>query len=394
MALPLHYHWRNLFVRRTSTLLTVLVVAAVVGTLTWILAFSTALRESLSIASDQRKLIVIRRGSESETNSAIRTDEFNRLHQLSGVARDERGEPLISPELMVQISLPRARDGGRTKANVAVRGVTQTAFQVHRVVRPDGMLFSTGEPEVIVGRRVAEQFLGLQVGQTIHLGSGTKRAYRVVGTFSAGGGPLESEVWGYLGSLQNAYNRPGVYSSAALRLAEGADAAALAEQIRQPPIELEAETEAAYWARQSSNLDVYRVIAASLVAVIGVAAGFAITNTLFSMVAGRSREIAMLRTIGFSRGSILAGFVIESVMLSLIGGVLGCAGCAAWLALVGSTKDMFGARTFTTLAFQVRLTPLIVLAALLLVMLIGAAGAIAPAIRASRTRVIDALREA
>lgn len=393
MALPLNYHWRNLFVRRTTTLLTVLVVAAVVGALTWILAFSAALSDSLSIASDPKKLIVIRRGSESETNSAIRTEEFNRLYQLPGLAR-VGDQPAVSPELMVQVSLPRTRDGGKTKANVAVRGVTPLAFAVHSVVHLDGPLFSTGEPEVIVGRRAAQQFLGLAVGQTIRLGSGTKRDFRVVGTFTAQGGPLESEIWGYLASLQNAYNRPGVYSSAALRLDDHADPQPLLKQIRQPPIELDAETEAGYWERQASNMNVYRIIAASLVAVIGLAAGFAITNTLYAMVAARSREIAMLRTIGFSRRAILSGFVVESVMLSLIGGLLGCAGCAAWLALVGSTKDMFGARTFTSLAFQIRLTPLIVATALTLVILIGALGAIAPAVRASRTQVIDALREA
>lgn len=395
MALPLNYHWRSLFVRRTTTFLTILVVATVVGVLTWILCFSQALSASLSVASDPRKLIVIRRGSESETNSAITATEFNRLSQVSGVKRDEQGMAVISPELMVQVAVRRKRDRGRTSANMAVRGVTEVAFNVHRTVRlSEGRQFSVGEPEVIVGRRAAEQFSDLELGKSIRLGSGSKRDFRIVGYFTAEGGPLESEIWAYLPALSNAYGREGYYSSAALLLAEGADGADVVRRIGAPPIELEAATEADYWARQSTNFDLYRTIAGSLAAVISLAAAFAVANTLYAMVAGRSREIAMLRTIGFPGRSILLGFMVEAVLLSLIGGVLGCLGCAAWLALVGSTKDMFGARTFTTLAFQMRLTPLIVLSSLGLVVLIGVVGAIAPAIRASRVQVVQALREA
>lgn len=394
MALPLHYHWRNLFVRKTTTLLTVLVVTAVVGVLTWILSLNAALRASLSVASDDRKLIVIRRGSESETNSAISNEELARLSQVGGVARDSEGRELVSPELMVQVALPRKRDGGRTNANVAIRGVTDVAFKVHGVVKlVEGARFSTGEPELIVGRRAAEQFQKLEVGQTIRLGSGAKRDFRVVGYFTAAGGPLESEIWGYLPSLQNAYGRQQFVSSVAIRVAEGTDPTAVMRQIAAPPIELASDTEPVYWARQAANLDLYRTIAGSLVAVISLAACFALANTLYSMVAGRSREIAMLRTIGFGPGAILAGFLIEGVLLVLIGGIAGCLGCAAWLAMVGNTKDMFGSRTFTTLAFKIELTPVIVAASLGVVVAIGMLGALAPAVRASRLPVLGALRE-
>lgn len=394
MALPLKYHWRNLFVRRTTTLLTVLVVASVVGTLTWILCFSESLTASLSMAQDRSKLIVIRRGSESETNSAITATEFNQLSQVNGISKDSAGGALASPELMVQVAVGRKRDVGKTKANVAVRGVTETALAIHRNVKlVEGRIFEKGEPEIIVGKRCAEQFTGLEIGRSVRLGSGARRDFRIVGYFTADGGPLESEIWGYLPALSNAYSREGYYSSAAMRLADGASPEAVVGQIAAPPIQLEAYTEADYWKKQSTNFDLYRLIASSLVAVIGIAAAFAVANTLFAMVAGRSREIAMLRTIGFSRGSILLGFVIEAVLLALIGGVLGCLGCGAWLALVGNTKDMFGGQTFTTLAFKMQLTPAIVATALGLVAVIGVLGALLPAVRASRLEVVSALRE-
>jgi len=394
MALPLSYHWRNLFVRKTTTLLTVLVIAAVVGVFTWMLGFAAALDGSLSQAQDETKLLVIKRGSTAETNSAIPVDEYNNLNQLRDVARDLKSDdPLISPEMMVQISRPRVRDGGKTWGNIALRGVTETAFKVHPKVRlTEGLIFTTGAQEVIVGLSAAKQFAGLSIGDTLNLGYGSNRSYTVVGYFTADGGPAESEVWGYLPSLMNAYNRT-MYSSVALRLTEGADARANIRQIEGPKIQLTAQTEAEYWKSQSSSINTYLLITKVLVAAMCLAAVFSIANTMFSMVAGRTREIAMLRTIGFSKMQILFGFVIESVCLSLLGGAVGCLACVGWLQLVGNTKDMFGATTFTTLAFEIRLTPMTVAWALVSVVVVGVIGAWVPALRASRVGVVAALRE-
>jgi putative ABC transport system permease protein len=393
MALPLTYHWRNLFVRKTTTLLTVLVVAAVVSVLVWMLGFRTALKESLSVAAEQRKLIVLKRGATSESNSAIPVDDYNRLFQLTHIASDaQNGEPLVSPSMLVQVSLPRVRDGGKTTANVAVRGVTDTAFKVHSRIRPLGQIFSVGEPEVIVGVSAAQQFAGLNVGEVITLGYAGDRNYRVVGHFSADGGPMESEIWGYLPALMNAYHRE-MYSSATFLITDDADPAAVIEQIEGPSIQLTAWTEADYWAEQAGNIETYLTIVSVLIAVMCLAAVFSIANTMFSWVAGRTQEVAMLRTIGFSGRQVLVGFLLESILLSLIGGVLGCLACAAWLEWVGKTKDMFGRTTFTTLAFEIRLTPAIVIVALLSVTAIGVIGALLPAIRAARLKVITALRE-
>jgi putative ABC transport system permease protein len=245
---------------------------------------------------------------------------------------------------------------------------------------------------VIVGQTAAKQFAGLNIGDTLDLGYGSNRSYTVIGYFSADGGPAESEVWGYLPSLMNAYNRT-MYSSASLRLKEGADSKEVIRQIEGPAIQLTAQTEAEYWRSQSSNINTYLLITKVLVVVMCLAAVFSIANTMFSMVAGRTQEIAMLRTIGFSRGHILTGFVLESVCLSLLGGVVGCAACVGWLEVVGNTKDMFGASTFTTLAFEIHLTPRTLLCALGSVAVVGVVGAWVPAMRAARVAVVTALRE-
>jgi len=393
MGLPLTYHWRNLFIRKATTLLTLLVVAAVVGVFAWMVGFSASLMRSLSAASDERKLIVLTRGATSESNSAIAVEDYNKLNQLTGVARDpQTGELLISPEMMVQVSCPRLRDGGKTWGNVALRGVTETAFKVHRNVTLLGGMFSPGAREVLVGQAAAKQFGGLEVGATVQLGYGGDRAYTVVGHFTAGGGPMESEIWGYLPSLLNAYNRT-MYSSAFLRLAEGAGADSVIEQIQGPAIQFDAQTEPAYWQSQSRNIRTYLLLTRVLVAVMSLAVVFAIANTMFAMVAGRTHEIAMLRTIGYSGRQILMGIVVEAVFLSLLGGLAGCAACTAWLWLVGNTKDMFGATTFTALAFEIELRPMTYLCALSSVTLVAAIGAAWPAIRASRVGVIEALRE-
>lgn len=393
MALPLVYHWRNLFVRKATTTLTVLVVAAVVGVFAWLMGFSESLRHSLMTASDPRKLIVLRRSATSESNSAISPEDYNKLNQVTGLARDAgTQQPLISPEMMVQVSMPRLRDGGKTWGNVALRGVTESAFKVHTNVKTSGRVFTAGSREVLVGATAAKQFGGLDVGKTIQLGYGSDREYTIVGHFTAGGGPLESEIWGYLPSLMNAYNRT-MYSSAFLRLAEGASADAAMAEIKGPAIQLEARTEGQYWSEQSSNVRTYLKWTRRLIAIMSLAAICSIANTMFAMVAGRGREIAMLRTIGYSGRQILSGFVVEAMLLSVLGGVLGCIGCLAWLWTAGNTKDMFGASTFTTLAFEIRLTPLTAISALLSVAVVGVLGALIPAMRAARVQVIAALRE-
>jgi putative ABC transport system permease protein len=185
-----------------------------------------------------------------------------------------------------------------------------------------------------------------------------------------------------------------MYSSVSFRLKPGASADAVIKQIDGPAIQLEAKTEKDYWSEQTTLMQFYIALTGGLVAVMALAAIFAIANTMYSVVAGRTREIAMLRTIGFRGGQILTGLLVESILIALVGGILGCLGCAAWLNLVGNKKDMFGATTFTTLAFEIRLTPWIIASALGLVTLLGVVGAMMPGIRAARIQVLTALREA
>ncbi len=394
MALPIKYHWRNLFVRKTTTILTILVIAAVVGVFAWMLGFRMAINSSLDVAGDTEKIIVLKPGATAESNSALTTDDHQKLSQVTDAVQNEAtGQAILSAEMIVQVSLPRLADGGKTFANVAVRGVTEEGFSVHRNVKVLGKRFSLAEREVIVGLTASKQFGGLKIGDTIDLGFAGDRGYKVVGYFSADGGPFESEIWGYRPSLMNAYNRT-MFSSVSFRLKPGTDPQSVIDHIDSAAISLSAKTEKDYWAEQTELMGVYLMITGFLVVVMSLAAIFAIANTMYSVVAGRIREIAMLRTIGFTGPSIVLGFMIESVLLSLMGGIIGCLGCAAWLSLVGNTKDMFGKTTFTTMAFEIHLTPAIIAGSIGLVVVLGTLGALFPGIRAARTEILTALREA
>jgi len=394
LALPVVYNYRHLLAHHATSTMTVLVIAAVVGLFSWLLCFSDALENSLSVAADETKIIVLKRGATSESNSAISITDFHKLDQLTGVKRNAKtNQALISPDIMVQSYLPRLRDGGKTNGNVAVRGVTDAAFAVHTNVRiVQGRRFATGTPEVIVGLQASKQFGGLKIGDMVNLGSGKRRLFEVVGYFSADSGPMESEIWGHLPAVMSASNRQ-MYSSVFLRVDDGVDPKEINERIGGPAIQLEGKTEADYWRFQSLGIRGYLFVASLLAAVMGLAAVLSIANTMYASVAGRTQEVAMLRTIGYPRRAILASFLVESSLLSLAGGVLGCLGCMVWLATMGNTKDMFGFFTFTTLAFEIVLTPAAALTALISVTIVGTCGALFPAWRAARTPVVSALRE-
>ncbi len=394
MALPISYHWRNLFVRKTTNLLTILVIAAVVGVLCYMLGLAAAVKRSLAVANDPRKIIVIRNGATAESNSAIGMEDYNKLAQIEAIERDSKGVLLESPEVITIVQCKRKRDAGETSTNVSVRGVTESAFTVHdgpKIVR--GRNFVPGQTEVIVGVTAAKQFAGLEIGDMVQLGYGGDRGYQVVGHFDARGGPMESEIWAYLPMLQNSFKRD-MYSSVALRLKEQADVAGVVKQIKDPAIDMNGQTEEEYWAAQAKTANVYLSVAYALIGVMTIAAMFAIANTMFASVAGRTREIAMLRTIGFKGRQILTGFLIEAVMLSLLGGLVGIGLCQLWLTWIGNQKDIYGSGTFTTLAFEIRLTPMIAAVALAGVSAIGAIGAVWPALRAARLQAITALRVA
>ncbi len=390
MALPLAYNWRNLFVRKLSTALTFTVVAVVVLVLSVLLSFAAGIQASLSASGLSNNLIVLMPGATAESTSIIQPDEAARLVQAPGVARDAAGRMMISYELCVQTSIPRRGPEG-SMANVAVRGVEDVAFGVHEEVKLiEGRPFSQGALEVIVGKAARDRYRDLEPGGEVAVGRLANRKFKVVGVFEAGGGALENEIWAPRTMLADAYHRR-FSSSAVIRLADAGSADETISYINGPAVNLEAKRETAYYDELASKTREIVVLTTVLVTIMAIGAIFAVANTMYAAVDGRRREIAMLRTIGFSRRSIMLAFVIESLLICLVACVCGL---GVSLLFSGARQDYLSDATWTVLAYELKVTPGVMLTALALAVFVGVGGALAPAVRAARTQVIEALRKA
>ncbi|MEW6249337.1 MAG: FtsX-like permease family protein [Planctomycetota bacterium] len=395
MTLPLYYNWRNLLGRRLSTALTLVVVSVVVFTLALLLSFAGGIRRSLVTNGSRLNVLVLKPGATSESTSILRADECNRLAQTPGVARlarDTAGLPagtlLISPELSIQTTLRRR--GSDSPANVGVRGVDDVAFLVHPEVRiVAGRAPRQGALEVLVGQAACERYQGLALGAELPLGRKAHRQYRVVGVFAAGGGALESELWCPRTMLSDVYFRAHA-SSVCLRMTDEAAQPAALAYINGPAVQLAARPELTYYEELAAKTRELVWLASVLIALMASGAVFAVMNTMYSAVDARRREIAMLRTIGFRRGAILLAFLLESVLLCAAACALGL---VAALALHGSRQDYLSGSTFTVLAYELRLTPGIAAAALGAALGVGLIGALAPALRAARVEVLQAMRK-
>lgn len=392
MPLPLRYSLGNLFARRVRTLLTMAVIALVVVATTLFGGLLSSLRRTLVATGDERNLIVLRKGSTNDGSSVIPLDAYQGVRFFEGIARDAEGDPLVSPELVVQPFF-RTSEGGRE--NVLVRGVEAMAFQVHDAVRiVEGRAFEPAKGEAIVGTGVAGRYVGARVGDVLEFG---RNRWNVVGRFESDGSSFESEVWVDVRELAADAKRSIPYSGMRVRAADGTDRDALARRIgADPRWALEATPEPEYYAKQAETANSLFFIVVGLAVLAGIGATFGATNTLYAAVQSRRAEIGTLRALGFSRGAILLSFLVESLAIAFGGFAIGAvlAAVLGWLVswLLGGIG--FGAATFTTNVIQLRVGPGDLVAAGVLALVIGLAGGLAPAARAARMRPIEALRRA
>jgi putative ABC transport system permease protein len=391
-VLPLRYPLGNLAARRLRTGLTVGVIALVVLATTLFAGLVSSLQRTLVTTGHERNLVVMRKGATNDGSSAVTLDAYQQVRFFEGIARDTAGNPLVSPELVVQPFFMRA-NGGRE--NVLVRGVEPVALAVHDEVKiAEGRMFEPSTGEVIIGRNVEGRYLGAELGSALEFGRNT---WQVVGIFESGGTSLESEVWSDVRQLANDAKRTVPYSGLRVRVADGADMDALARRIGDDPrYALEATPERDYYAKQAESSNVLYYIVVALAVLAGTGAAFGATNTLYAAVQARTAEIGTLRALGFSRGTILGSFLIESVVVALLGFALG--GACAWAMghvislLLGGVA--FASQTFTTNVITLRVGPGDLAVALGLSLFIGLVGGIFPALRASRLRPVEALRKA
>jgi len=391
VALPLRYPLRSLAHRRLRTGLTVAVVALVVIATTLFLALVSSLRRTLVSTGSPENLIVLRKGSDNDGSSQLPLDAYQALRFFDGIVRNAQGEPLASPELVVQPFFFRP-DGGRE--NVLVRGVEPIALDVHDEVRiVEGRMLVPSQGEAVLGRGVAKRYAGTALGGEMKFG---RRTWKVVGILESGGSSFESEVWVDARDLAADAKRPIPYSGMRVKVASGADRDALIRRIgADSRWSLEAKPETEYYAKQAESANTLYGLVVGLAVLAGIGAVFGATNTMYAAVQARVAEIGTLRALGFSRGSVLGAFLIESVAIATLGLVVGV--LVAWplgLAVSDALGGIgFGAATFSTNVITLRVGAFDVAVAAALAAAIGLAGGFAPAWRASHLRPVEALRK-
>jgi putative ABC transport system permease protein len=379
---------RTLRERRGASLAAMVGVAGVVATFVAVLSIAAGFRAVMTTTGLPDRAIVLRGGSNAEMYSVLSRDEVRIIAGGPGVARGPDG-PLASSELFVIVDLPKRSTG--TVANVPLRGVQQAAFAVRDEVRiVEGRGFENGKNEIIVGSGAAKQFAGLELGSRLRWG---ENAWTVVGIFDAGGRVADSELWCDVAVLQPAYRRGSSFESVYVRLeSPEAFTAFKAFLTADPRLDVQVLRESEYFEEQSRLLTGIITGLGSLVAgLMGIGAVFGALNTMYSAVAARTREIATLRALGFGGGAVVASVLAESLLLALVGGVLG--GAASYVAFNGYQTSTINWQSFSQVAFAFAITPRLMAQGIAYALLMGLVGGLFPAIRAARIPVARALRE-
>jgi putative ABC transport system permease protein len=383
-TIPLHYSLRNLWVRRITTLLTAAGMALVVFVFATSLMLDAGLKKTLVATGEPDNVVVTRKGSTTEVQSAVDRSQASLVGTLPEVA--VIGEPLISREVVMLISLPKKATG--TMSNAMIRGMEQMGPTLRRkVTLIEGRMFRQGSNEIVVGRSVRAQFAGVELGETLMFGG---RQWQVVGIMDGARSGFDSEIWGDVDSLMQAFRR-NAYSSVVVRLTDPQSFDGLVARLGEDPrITLAAMREADYYAAQSAGLSRFiRILGITLAVIFSIGAIIGATITMQAAVASRTAEIGTLRALGFQKGAILAAFLGEAVGLSLIGGVLGLVLASGMQWVEFSTTNF---QSFSELAFGFELSPGIVLGSIAFAVGMGVAGGMLPAMRAAKIGIVEALR--
>jgi len=389
MALPIRYNIRNLGQRWKVTLLAIFGIALVVAAVVVIASMGAGFQAALRATGTDNNAIVTQRGSLSELTSWINIGNAQTIMTDPRIARDSNGTPLASCEIVIIASKPKKSDN--QPANITLRGVTPEAFKVRNGIKlVEGRMFEPGLFEVIVGKKISDRVVGLNIGDTIKV---QRKELKVVGLFTADGSSFESEMWGDYNALGPAVGRNGGCESLTVRLTNPSVLSAFDKDLRaNPQMQVQADSERAYYENQAGGIATALKILAGFVGIVmGIGAVFGAMNTMYAIVSQRTREIGTLRALGFSRFSVLLSFVMESMLLALVGGIIGC---LVAFPMNGFTAGTGQTQSFSELAFAFKITPGIVLVGLIFAVLMGLVGGLLPAVRASQMPITKALREA
>jgi putative ABC transport system permease protein len=388
VELLLFYSFRNLLTRRLTTFLTVCGMALVVFVFASIVMLAEGLQKTLVETGSWSNVVVLRRSAGSEMQSGVDREQAAIVETQPEVALGPDGRRLVAKELVVLINL-RKRDSG-SPTNVVIRGTSDTSLKLRPQVKlATGRFPRPGSSEIMAGLSIAKRFENVGLNEVL---SFAMRTWTVVGIFDAGNTGFSSEIWGDVDQLMQAFGRP-VYSSVIFRLRNTLEFEKVKERIESDPrLTLEAKRETTYYKDQSKALAKFlRILGLSLTSIFSIGAVIGAMITMYAAVANRTGEIATLRALGFRRATILVAFLLESLLLGLIGGVAGLF-FASFLQLFTVSTTNF--QTFSELAFGFSLSFEIAYKAVIFSLFMGLAGGILPAFRASKLNIVESLRQA
>ena len=391
MPIPFTYSIRSVAVRKGASAMAVGGIALVVVVLVAMLALAAGIRHAVATSGSDQNIIVLRKGADAELQSLISRDASRVIRELPFVADGSDGRPLFITESVIILNRTKV-EGGQT--NVSVRGTPVDSRRVRPdVVLTQGRWFTPGTNEAVIGSSLGRRLQGFQLGQTIVAG---KRPWTIVGVFDAHGSALESEMWIDVEMMQTVFNRGDLFQSALFR-ARGDTLAALREldgQIRDDPRlrTIMAQPESEYYSKQSQLMaGVITALGGMLAGIMAIGAVVGAMNTMYAAVSQRKREIGCMLAMGFTPESIWLAFILESMVLSFAGAVVGCSISLLFDGIQTGTTNLM---TFSETAFEFRVTPEILLIATATALFMGFLGGLLPAMQAARLKVVDALRRA
>lgn len=388
MAIPIVYNLRSVRARWTSAIVAVLGIAGTVGVFVAMLSLAHGFKATLVSSGSENNAIILRAGATSELTGGVTLDSVKIIQDAPGIAHGSEG-PLVTPEIVIVAPIPLISTG--TDANVQIRGVSKNVLEIRRQIKVvEGRMFTPGLAELVVGKNANKSYSGLTVGNTISLGS---VRWNIVGIFDAGGSSFDSEVWADAHLLGPAYNRgENFFQSVTVRLASPDSLKQVQDALTADPrLNVDVTREIDYYSKQSNRLTLLITILGGLVAAImAIGAVFGALNTMYSAVSERGREIATMRALGFGGPAVIFSFVLEALLISFVGGVLGC---LAVLRLNGYTTGAMNLQTFSHVAFAFMITPELLIQGIVFALAMGVLGGLFPAIRAASLPISHALRE-
>jgi len=387
MAIPISYNIRNMKLRRGLTTMTALGIGLTVMTAVFLMMLLAGLKKAFVSSGDPLNVLVIRKGANSELTGGFTKDKLPILRTLPGIATDSHGQAMTSAEWVVVVVLPHK--DGTGEVNVTLRGMEPDGLELRRdrVKLVEGSWFQPGQREVALSRSIHNRFGHTNVGDIIDFGKGP---WKVTGIFEAGGSAYDSEIWGDFNQVANQFNRQNAVGNVYLRATDAVAADALKHRVADDQqLQLEGMLETEYYDKQTSNGGAIRFVGIFVGMTMAIGSIFAAANTMYAAVSYRSREIATLRVMGFRRGSIVMSFVIEAVLLALLGAAVGI---ILMLPFNGMSTSTANNVTFSEVEFSMRITLSVVVNAVIFAVVMGLIGGVAPAWNAARREILASLR--